>query len=54
MTAPFKRSLTRRQLMTRSAALAAAPALVSPWALAQDKFPNRPITLIAPWPTGGW
>jgi tripartite-type tricarboxylate transporter receptor subunit TctC len=47
------RSLTRRQLITRGAALAAAPALVSPWALAQDKFPNRPITLIAPWPTGG-
>ena len=53
MTAPLERSLSRRQLITRSAALAAAPALVSPWALAQDKFPNRPITLIAPWPTGG-
>ncbi|MDH4134800.1 MAG: tripartite tricarboxylate transporter substrate binding protein [Gammaproteobacteria bacterium] len=45
-------SLTRRQALTRAAALA-APAIVSPWALAQDKFPNRPITLIAPWPTGG-
>ncbi|GAB3502838.1 tripartite tricarboxylate transporter substrate binding protein [Curvibacter fontanus] len=53
MTAPLERSLSRRQLIKRSAALAAAPALVSPWALAQDKFPNRPITLIAPWPTGG-
>lgn len=53
MTAPLERSLSRRQLITRSAALAAAPALVSPWALAQDKFPNRPITLIAPWPIGG-
>jgi tripartite-type tricarboxylate transporter receptor subunit TctC len=48
-----KSSLTRRQLITRTAAVAAAPALVSPWALAQDKYPNRPITLIAPWPTGG-
>lgn len=46
------RTLSRRQLLTQTAALA-APALVSPWALAQDKFPNRPITLIAPWPTGG-
>ncbi|MCA3239385.1 MAG: tripartite tricarboxylate transporter substrate binding protein [Curvibacter sp.] len=45
--------LSRRQLIQRSAALVAAPALVSPWAVAQDKYPNRPITLIAPWPTGG-
>jgi tripartite-type tricarboxylate transporter receptor subunit TctC len=45
--------LNRRQLIQRSAALVAAPALVSPWALAQDKYPNRPVTLIAPWPTGG-
>jgi tripartite-type tricarboxylate transporter receptor subunit TctC len=47
------RTLTRRQLMTRSAALAAAPALVSPWAVAQDKYPNRPISLIIPWTSGG-
>jgi len=46
------RNLTRRQVLTRSAALA-APAIVSAAALAQDKFPNRPITLIAPWPAGG-
>lgn len=46
-------TLTRRQLVVRAAAAVAAPALVSPWALAQDKYPNRPITLIAPWPTGG-
>jgi len=52
MTRPVSRSLSRRQLLGRSAALA-APAIVSPWALAQDKFPNRPITLIAPWPAGG-
>ena len=30
-----------------------APALISTPAWAQDKFPNRPITLIAPWPPGG-
>ena len=30
-----------------------APALISAPAWAQDKFPNRPITLIAPWPPGG-
>jgi len=52
MNAPLNRSLTRRELVSRAAALA-APALVSPWALAQDRFPNRPITLIAPWPAGG-
>lgn len=52
MTKQTSRSLTRRQVLTQAAALA-APAIVSPWALAQDKFPARPITLIAPWPTGG-
>jgi tripartite-type tricarboxylate transporter receptor subunit TctC len=52
MTRPSSPKLTRRQAITRTAALA-APAIVSPWALAQDKFPNRPITLIAPWPAGG-
>jgi len=44
--------LTRRKLLTRTAALA-APAIVSSHVLAQDKFPNRPITLITPWPPGG-
>ena len=53
MSTTPKHTLTRRQVITRTAAFAAAPALVSPWALAQDKYPNRPITLIAPWPTGG-
>lgn len=46
------RQMSRRQAITRAAALA-APAIVSPWALAQDKFPSRAITLIAPWPAGG-
>jgi tripartite-type tricarboxylate transporter receptor subunit TctC len=31
----------------------AAPALISAPVWAQDKFPSRPITLIAPWPPGG-
>lgn len=52
MNKPASRGVTRRQLLTRAASVA-APAIVSPWALAQDKYPNRPITLIAPWPTGG-
>lgn len=47
-----RRQVNRRQLLAGAAALA-APAIVSSSALAQDKFPNRPITLIAPWPTGG-
>jgi tripartite-type tricarboxylate transporter receptor subunit TctC len=42
----------RRQLMAGAAALA-APAILPASALAQDKFPSRPITLIAPWPPGG-
>lgn len=46
------RELTRRQVLTQAAALA-APAIVSASALAQDKFPSRPITLITPWPVGG-
>ncbi len=44
---------TRRQSLKTAAALIAAPALVSPWARAQDKFPARPISLICPWPPGG-
>ena len=48
MSAP----ITRRQALTTAAALA-APALLPAHVLAQDKYPNRPITLIAPWPTGG-
>lgn len=46
------KSISRRQVLGGAAALA-APALVSPWARAQDKFPSRTITLIAPWPAGG-
>jgi tripartite-type tricarboxylate transporter receptor subunit TctC len=44
---------TRRQTLKTGAALLAAPALVSPWARAQDRFPSRSISLICPWPAGG-
>jgi tripartite-type tricarboxylate transporter receptor subunit TctC len=44
--------LTRRELLGAATALAAPP-LLSPSAQAQERFPSRPITLIAPWPAGG-
>jgi tripartite-type tricarboxylate transporter receptor subunit TctC len=44
-------SLNRRQVL--AAAAVGAPALFSASAFAQDKFPSRAITLIAPWPAGG-
>jgi tripartite-type tricarboxylate transporter receptor subunit TctC len=43
----------RRQLLTMAAAAAAVPAILPAGVLAQDRFPSRPITLIAPWPAGG-
>jgi tripartite-type tricarboxylate transporter receptor subunit TctC len=45
-------AFTRRQVLSAATALA-APALLPAQALAQDKFPSRPIKLIAPWPSGG-
>ncbi|MDP2262403.1 MAG: tripartite tricarboxylate transporter substrate binding protein [Hydrogenophaga sp.] len=48
----FKTPFNRRQLLTAAAAVA-APAILPSGALAQDRFPSRPITLIAPWPAGG-
>lgn len=45
-------ALNRRQVIASAAAFA-APALLPALVLAQDKYPNRPITLIAPWPAGG-
>jgi tripartite-type tricarboxylate transporter receptor subunit TctC len=53
---PTDRSVSRRQALTLAAsgaAAVAAPGLFSSAAWAQDKFPSRPITLIAPWPAGG-
>lgn len=44
---------TRRHTLKASAALLAMPALVSPWARAQDRYPSRNISLICPWPAGG-
>ena len=49
-------SSTRRQTLQNLAAATAsmaAPALLSSAAFAQDKFPSRAISLIAPWPPGG-
>ena len=43
----------RRQILKASAAALALPALVSPWARAQDRYPSRSINLICPWPPGG-
>jgi tripartite-type tricarboxylate transporter receptor subunit TctC len=41
-----------RRIVLQSAAALTTPAIISnSWA--QDKFPNKPITLIAPWPAGG-
>jgi tripartite-type tricarboxylate transporter receptor subunit TctC len=48
--------LNRRQALGLGAATAAsvaAPSLFSASAHAQDRFPSRAITLIAPWPAGG-
>lgn len=52
MRPPLRSPLSRRRVLAGAAAIA-APAIVSPWALAQDRYPSRPITLIAPWTVGG-
>ena len=45
-------TLISRRTVLQSATALAAPAIISSsWA--QDKYPSRPITLIAPWPAGG-
>ena len=46
------RDPTRRALLGAGAAIAATAALPA-GALAQTRFPERPITLIVPWPAGG-
>lgn len=43
--------LMRRRLV--QAAALAGPALITSRLGAQERFPSRPITLIAPWPAGG-
>ncbi|MBA4194510.1 MAG: hypothetical protein C0451_08095 [Comamonadaceae bacterium] len=48
MTHPNPNRRQALSLAAGGAALLAAPSL-----FAQDKFPSRPITLIAPWPAGG-
>lgn len=50
MTIPF----SRRRLLGGAAMVAAgAPALATAPARASDAFPNRPVTLWVPWPSGG-
>ena len=47
--------LNRRQLLQSgvSASLTGASLIGLPRVAAQDRFPSKPITLIAPWPVGG-
>lgn len=44
------RPLARRKLVLAAAAVCA---LATPWAMAQDKWPARPIKIIVPFPPGG-
>ncbi|MBC7996234.1 MAG: tripartite tricarboxylate transporter substrate binding protein, partial [Rhizobacter sp.] len=46
MTASHRRSFTL-------ATLGALAALASPWAVAQSGWPNRPVTIVVPFPAGG-
>jgi tripartite-type tricarboxylate transporter receptor subunit TctC len=51
MTTPFTSHATRRELLGRLAAGAAA--LACPWAARAESFPSKPITLVLPFPPGG-
>lgn len=51
MTPKRPSGLTRRQALTQVAAGAAA--LAMPWPAQAQAFPNRPITLVLPFPPGG-
>ena len=49
-------AITTRQRPLRHAALlcaAALGALASPWAAAQSSWPNKPVTVVVPFPAGG-
>ncbi len=49
MNSPISRNINRRTALTLAAA-----GLAAPWVQAQGTaFPNKPITLIVPWPAGG-
>jgi tripartite-type tricarboxylate transporter receptor subunit TctC len=55
-TRPLRGQTSRRQTLQGLAGIlasASAPALLTRGAWAQDRYPNKPITLIAPWPPGG-
>ena len=43
--------MKRRTLLQATAAL--APSLATQWALAQDKYPSKPITWVCPYAAGG-
>lgn len=45
--------LTRRQAVSAAALASVLPAWLANTAHAQDRFPSRSLTLIAPWPAGG-
>ena len=50
------KAITTRQRPLRRAALlcaAALGALASPWAAAQSSWPNKPVTVVVPFPAGG-
>jgi tripartite-type tricarboxylate transporter receptor subunit TctC len=42
-----------RRRLVQHAALGALMALASPWAAAQSAWPNRPVTIVVPFPAGG-
>jgi tripartite-type tricarboxylate transporter receptor subunit TctC len=56
MTNQIPRAAKARRLILQRTALAAlglAGAAASPWALAQSTWPNKPVTIIVPFPAGG-
>jgi tripartite-type tricarboxylate transporter receptor subunit TctC len=46
-------TLKRRHLLARTAALVAVAAALAPSAIAQSAYPEKPITMIVPFPPGG-
>lgn len=53
MTNADRSQATRRSLLAAGSALALSPLLTSRRALAQAKYPSRPIEFIVPWGAGG-
>jgi tripartite-type tricarboxylate transporter receptor subunit TctC len=46
-------NLTSRRRILQGTALAALAAFAAPWAAAQSAWPNRPVTIVVPFPAGG-